>query len=131
MTRTTDQVAARERVLTMTIWRYEDIFFNNLNVFFIVLLAIQEENDSLRCQLHAYKNEVDLVKSDSDFFKSDTELKNKQIKALQEHARKLIEMNRDSEARINTLEAKLKEANVKELLLKTKIANRSQQKWFN
>lgn len=91
-------------------------------------MAIQEENDSLRCQLHAYKNEVDLVKSDSDFFKSDTELKNKQIKALQEHARKLIEMNRDSEARINTLEAKLKEANVKELLLKTKIANRSQQK---
>ena len=69
---------------------------------------------------------MDLVKSDS---KSDAEMKNKQIKALQDHARKLIEMNKDGEMKIISLEGKLKEANVKELLLKTKIANKSHQKY--
>lgn len=38
---------------------------------------MQDENDSLRCQLEAYKNEVDLVKSD---LKSDTDFKDQQIK---------------------------------------------------
>ena len=39
-------------------------------------LFLKEENDSLRCQLEAYKNEVDLVKVD---LKSDLQAKDEQI----------------------------------------------------
>nr|CAD7432156.1 unnamed protein product [Timema monikensis] len=41
----------------------------------------REENDSLRCQLEAYKNEVDLVRSD---LKTDLDQKDKQLKMLQQ-----------------------------------------------
>lgn len=72
--------------------------------------------------MEAYKNEVDLVKSD---LKSDTDFKDKQIKVLQETIRNLqtqmIETKTKENSRISELEEKLKAANVKELLLKTKI----------
>lgn len=42
--------------------------------------VFQDENDSLRCQLEAYKNEVDLVRND---LKSDLMEKDKQVKVLQ------------------------------------------------
>nr|CAD7268670.1 unnamed protein product [Timema shepardi] len=42
---------------------------------------MMEENDSLRCQLEAYKNEVDLVRSD---LKTDLDQKDKQLKMLQQ-----------------------------------------------
>ncbi|KAL7303960.1 hypothetical protein TKK_0003618 [Trichogramma kaykai] len=42
---------------------------------------LKEENDSLRCQLEAYKNEVDILKSET---KTDIEVKEKQIKMLQQ-----------------------------------------------
>lgn len=85
-------------------------------------MSIKDENDSLRCQLEAYKNEVDLVKSD---LKADTDFKDKQIKLLQETIRNLhtqmIESKTKENSRIAAIEEKLKAANVKELLLKTKI----------
>jgi bacterioferritin (cytochrome b1) len=46
-----------------------------------MLVCFQEENDSLRCQLEAYKNEVDLVRSD---LKTELEQKEKQLKMLQQ-----------------------------------------------
>lgn len=46
-----------------------------------MLVSFQEENDSLRCQLEAYKNEVDLVRSD---LKAELEQKEKQMKMLQQ-----------------------------------------------
>lgn len=72
--------------------------------------------------MEAYKNEVDLVKSD---LKSDTDYKDKQIKVLQETIRNLqtqmIETKSKENSKILELEEKLKAAGVKELLLKTKI----------
>lgn len=77
-----------------------------------------------------YKHEVDLVKSD---LKNDTELKEQQIKVLQETIRNLQTQllenkskEKESEQKLKGLEDKLKSANVKELLLKTKIAT-----WHN
>ncbi|XP_076764611.1 ecto-NOX disulfide-thiol exchanger 2 isoform X3 [Xylocopa sonorina] len=45
------------------------------------LQTLKEENDSLRCQLEAYKNEVDLLKSET---KSEIDAKDKQMKMLQQ-----------------------------------------------
>lgn len=45
------------------------------------LQVLKEENDSLRCQLEAYKNEVDLLKSET---KADIDAKDKQMKMLQQ-----------------------------------------------
>ncbi|GAB0086924.1 Ecto-NOX disulfide-thiol exchanger [Sergentomyia squamirostris] len=91
--------------------------------------SLKEENDSLRCQLEVYKNEMNLVKSD---LKSDTDIKDQQIKVLQETIRNLQTQlldnksrDREKEAKIGDLETKLKAANVKELLLKTKIATKA------
>lgn len=96
------------------------------------MIVSQEENDSLKCQLQVYKNEVDLVKSD---LKNDADLKEQQIKVLQETIRnmqtQLLEnkaKEKDSGQKIKELEEKLKSANVKELLLKTKIATGSSRK---
>lgn len=41
----------------------------------------QEENDALRCQLEASKNEVDLIKAD---LRSELDLKDQQLKILQQ-----------------------------------------------
>jgi hypothetical protein len=46
-----------------------------------MMVYFQEENDSLRCQLEAYKNEVDLVRSD---LKTELDQKEKQLKMLQQ-----------------------------------------------
>lgn len=69
------------------------------------------------------------IEDDSDE-RSDTELKTKQIKVLQETIRnlqrKLLETNtkeKQNEAKISELETTIRESNVKELLLRTKIAN--------
>lgn len=90
------------------------------------ICVLQEENDSLKCQLQVYKNEVDLVKSD---LKSDADIKDQQIKVLQETIRNMQTQLLDNKAkeketgqRMHELEERLKSANVKELLLKTKIA---------
>lgn len=86
---------------------------------------LKEENDSLRCQLEAFKNELNLIKSDN---KSDTDFRDKQIKVLQETIRNMQTQLLENKSRekkdankIDDLERKLKEANVKQLLLKTKI----------
>ena len=42
--------------------------------------GLREENDSLRCQLEAYRNEVELLKTES---KTGDDSKDKQVKALQ------------------------------------------------
>ena len=42
---------------------------------------LKEENDSLKCQLEAYKNEVDLLKLET---RNTDDTKDKQIKALQQ-----------------------------------------------
>lgn len=104
-------------------------FPENERFFFWGFVYWQEENDSLRCQLEVYKNEVDLVKSD---LKSDTDIKDQQIKVLQETIRnmqtQLLEnksREKEKESKIVDLESKLKAANVKELLLKTKIVTKS------
>lgn len=43
--------------------------------------TFQEENDSLRCQLEAYKNEVDLVRAD---LKTELNMKEQQLKMIQQ-----------------------------------------------
>jgi len=42
---------------------------------------LKEENDNLKCQLEAYKNEVDLIRAD---LKSDNEQRDAQQKVLQQ-----------------------------------------------
>ncbi|XP_039285507.1 ecto-NOX disulfide-thiol exchanger 2-like [Nilaparvata lugens] len=43
--------------------------------------CLKDENDSLRCQLEAYKNEIDIVRCD---LKSELDLKEKQLKLVQQ-----------------------------------------------
>lgn len=43
--------------------------------------GLKEENDSLRCQLEAYKNEVEVVRAD---LRTELENKDKQIKMMQQ-----------------------------------------------
>lgn len=86
----------------------------------------------MRCQLRASKNEIEHLKSEGF---SDPETKDKQTKVLHETIRNLqthLLSNRQREMefqnRINSLEGRLKKANVKELLLKTKIAGAANPK---
>ena len=51
---------------------------------------LKEENDALKCQLEAYKNEVDLVKHD---VKNDSDEKDKQMKALQQALQGMQQVN--------------------------------------
>uniref|UniRef100_T1GHJ2 RRM domain-containing protein n=1 Tax=Megaselia scalaris TaxID=36166 RepID=T1GHJ2_MEGSC len=94
--------------------------------------SLKDENDSLRCQVEAYKHEMNLVKSD---IKSDSAVREKQIKVLQETIRnlqtQLIEnksKEKDFNQKITSLEEELKQEKVKQLLLKTKIVEVSQAK---
>lgn len=48
----------------------------------------QEENDSLRCQLEAYKNEVETVRSD---LKLELQAKEQQVKILEEGIKSMKE----------------------------------------
>ncbi|KAL5291847.1 ENOX2 family protein [Megaselia abdita] len=94
--------------------------------------SLKEENDSLRCQVEAYKHEMNLVKSD---IKSDSVVREKQMKVLQETIRNLqtqLLENKSKEKeftqKISSLEEELKQEKVKQLLLKTKIVEVSQAK---
>lgn len=87
------------------------------------------ENDNLKSELAAYRSDADMVKS---MLELDTDVKEKQLKVLQETIRnlqtQLLENNakeKETMGRIGDLEARLKQAHVKELLLKTKIVEAS------
>ncbi|KAI9588362.1 ecto-NOX disulfide-thiol exchanger 1 [Glossina fuscipes] len=86
---------------------------------------LREENDSLRCQLEAIRNEMSLERTD---LKYNSEFREKQIKVLQETIRNMQTQLLQTKMReqkdnkiIEQLEKRLKEAGVKQLLLKTKI----------
>ncbi|XP_018015243.1 ecto-NOX disulfide-thiol exchanger 2 [Hyalella azteca] len=73
--------------------------------------ALKEENDSLRCQLEAYKNEVDMVKVD---LKADLNAKEEQIntykqtlQGMQQSLTDNVVRKRKDEARIQELQSKL------------------------
>uniref|UniRef100_A0A1B6FXR3 RRM domain-containing protein n=2 Tax=Cuerna arida TaxID=1464854 RepID=A0A1B6FXR3_9HEMI len=80
--------------------------------------ALKEENDSLRCQLEAYKNEVDLVKVD---LKVELEQKDKQLKmcqqTLQGMQQQLLDAKRkqgEEELKVLELQTRLKAKQTKE-----------------
>ena len=50
--------------------------------------SLQEENDSLRCQLEAYKNEVEIIRSD---LKLELQAKDQHIKSLDDDVKALKE----------------------------------------
>ena len=65
----------------LRIWKYYLLLYfliwrNSL----ISYVCQQEENDSLRCQLEAYKNEVEIVRSD---LKLELQVKEQHVKALE------------------------------------------------
>ena len=75
---------------------------------------LKEENDSLRCQMEAYKNEVDLIKAD---LKTEVSLKDEQIEAMRKALQGMQQMitenatrKRMDEARVAELNNKLKKA---------------------
>ncbi|KAM8708630.1 hypothetical protein ACLKA7_015578 [Drosophila subpalustris] len=83
--------------------------------------GLKDENDSLRCQLEAIRNEMSVERSDCL-------QREKQIKVLQETIRNMQTQLLQTKLReqkdiktIEQLERNLKEAGVKQLLLKTKI----------
>ncbi|KAH8307137.1 hypothetical protein KR044_005684, partial [Drosophila immigrans] len=83
--------------------------------------GLKDENDSLRCQLEAFRNEMSVERSDCV-------QREKQIKVLQETIRNMQTQLLQTKLReqkdmktIEQLERNLKEAGVKQLLLKTKI----------
>ncbi|XP_017469817.1 PREDICTED: ecto-NOX disulfide-thiol exchanger 2 isoform X1 [Rhagoletis zephyria] len=87
--------------------------------------SLKEENDSLRCQLEALRSEMSHVRTD---IKYDNDYRDKQIKVLQETIRNMqtqllqTKMREQKDTKtIVQLERKLKEAGVKQLLLKTRI----------
>lgn len=89
----------------------------------------QVENESLKTELAVYRSDADIVKS---MLELDTDVKEKQLKVLQETIRNLQTQLLDNNAKekqtlgkIAELEARLKQAHVKELLLKTKIVEAS------
>lgn len=91
----------------------------------------QIENENLKSELASYRSDADMVKS---MLELDTDVKEKQLKVLQETIRNLQTQLLDNTTkekehivRVSELEAKLKQANVKELLLKTKIVEASKQ----
>lgn len=53
------------------------LFFFSLRL----VISAQEENDALRCQLEASKNEVDLIKAD---LRTELEMKDQQLRSLQQ-----------------------------------------------
>jgi len=67
-------------------------------IFIAVLVYFQEENDSLRCQLEAYKNEVDLVRSD---LKTELDQKEKQMKMLQQTLQGMQQVGLESTSYLN------------------------------
>ncbi|CAK9798317.1 Ecto-NOX disulfide-thiol exchanger 1 [Anthophora quadrimaculata] len=74
------------------------------------LQALKEENDSLRCQLEAYKNEVDLLKSET---KSEIDAKDKQMKMLQQTLKGMQEQLMQSRKQQAQDDQKIKDLTVK------------------
>lgn len=74
------------------------------------LQTLKEENDSLRCQLEAYKNEVDLLKSET---KSDIDAKDKQMKMLQQTLKGMQEQLMQSRKQQAQDDQKIKDLTVK------------------
>ncbi|XP_065359235.1 ecto-NOX disulfide-thiol exchanger 2 [Calliphora vicina] len=86
---------------------------------------LKDENESLRHQLEAMRNEMSLERTD---LKYNSDFREKQMKVLQETIRNMqtqllqTKMREQKDAKtIEQLEKRLKEAGVKQLLLKTKI----------
>uniref|UniRef100_A0A1B6DUN6 RRM domain-containing protein n=2 Tax=Clastoptera arizonana TaxID=38151 RepID=A0A1B6DUN6_9HEMI len=74
--------------------------------------SLRDENDDLRCQVEAYKNEVDVVKSD---FKMELDNKDKQLKIVQQTLQSLQQQlfearnkQNEDDMKILELQAKLK-----------------------
>lgn len=91
-----------------------------------------QESESLKSDSSAYQTDYNSNKSNSDARNLD--VKEQQLKVLQETIRNLQTQlldnkakERDNLTKISDLEKKLKQANVKELLLKTKIVEVSKQ----
>ncbi|XP_068979051.1 ecto-NOX disulfide-thiol exchanger 2 isoform X1 [Bombus flavifrons] len=74
------------------------------------LQVLKEENDSLRCQLEAYKNEVDLLKSET---KSEIDAKDKQMKMLQQTLKGMQEQLMQSRKQQAQDDQKIKDLTVK------------------
>lgn len=81
----------------------------------------------MRCQLEAYRNEVSLLRSD---LTAEIEQKNQELQVSQETVRNILQELTESKKKqnedlnkIKDLESRLKQAGVRELLLKTKIAD--------
>ncbi|XP_017892392.1 ecto-NOX disulfide-thiol exchanger 2 isoform X2 [Ceratina calcarata] len=74
------------------------------------LQTLKEENDSLRCQLEAYKNEVDLLKSET---KSEIDAKDKQMKMLQQTLKGMQEQLMQSRKQQAQDDQKIKDLTVK------------------
>ncbi|XP_033210952.1 ecto-NOX disulfide-thiol exchanger 2 isoform X2 [Belonocnema kinseyi] len=72
--------------------------------------SLKEENDSLRCQLEAYKNEVDLLKSET---KNEIDGKEKQIKMLQKTLKGMQEQLLQSKKQQAQDEQKIKDLTVR------------------
>lgn len=81
----------------------------------------------MRCQLEAYRNEISLLRSD---LTSELDQKSQELQISQETVRNILqelsEMKKKQNEDLNKirdLESRLKQAGVRELLLKTKIAD--------
>ncbi|XP_012276181.1 ecto-NOX disulfide-thiol exchanger 2 [Orussus abietinus] len=74
------------------------------------LQTLKEENDSLRCQLEAYKNEVDLLKSET---KTEIDAKDKQMKMLQQTLKGMQEQLMQSKKQQAQDDQKIKDLTVK------------------
>jgi len=74
------------------------------------LQSLKEENDSLRCQLEAYKNEVDLLKSET---KVEIDAKEKQMKMLQQTLKGMQEQLMQSRKQQAQDDQKIKDLTVK------------------
>lgn len=72
--------------------------------------SYKDENDSLRCQIEAYKNEVEVLKTD---YKKDIEEKDKQFKMLQQTLHGMQQQLIDTKKRQNEEEAKVKDLQLK------------------
>jgi len=66
--------------------------------------SLKEENDSLRCQLEAYKNEVDMIKSDA---KSEAQAKDETIATYKNTLQGMQETLQDNVSRKLKMEAKI------------------------
>lgn len=77
--------------------------------------ALKEENDSLRCQLEAYKNEVDLVRSDSmaevAVRDQQTQLLKQTLQGMQQQLLEAKRKQAEDERALKEMETKLAKAN--------------------